>query len=100
MRRIGPGERFLDFGHFPPHPCPPPPGERELTTCFRQPFSLQKERIIDLDGCFHRGTHIIETIYRKFHPPNQEFAFRIKAYGILARSMWTLIYVVIILTER
>jgi hypothetical protein len=37
---------------------------------------------------------------RKFHPPNQEFAFRIKAYGILARRMWTLIYVVIILTER
>src|ERR671918_1021819 len=40
------------------------------------------------------------SLERKFHPPNQEFAFRIEAYGILARSMWTLIYVVIILTER
>jgi large exoprotein involved in heme utilization and adhesion len=47
------------------------------------------------------GSSIIaNALKRKFHPPNQEFAFRIKAYGILARRMWTLIYVVIILTER
>jgi hypothetical protein len=31
-------------------------------------------------------------LYRKFHPPNQEFAFRIKAYRILASKMWLLTY--------
>jgi hypothetical protein len=39
------------------------------------------------------------TFQRKFHPLNQEFAFRIKAYGILARRMWTLIYVIMTLTN-
>jgi site-specific DNA recombinase len=31
-------------------------------------------------------------LQRKFQPPNQEFAFRIKGYGILASKVWSLIY--------
>jgi hypothetical protein len=35
---------------------------------------------------------VLHILKRKFHPPNQEFAFRIKAYRISASKMWLLTY--------